>query len=183
MNLIPTDIEKLDLKDPRCFEAIYNCYWKKVYLTCLRHTKDEEVSREMAQDIFKSLWERREELAIAVSIERYLAKSAKFKVFEFIRNRATQQLHVAAAAREIPLAVNATENDVMYNELKADVDTVVNGLPDQCRRVFRLSRIDGFTNREIAAQLEVSERAVEHHITRALRTLKQVLMHEPARMA
>lgn len=171
--------DQFDLKDPRCFEAIYNTFWNRVYLMCYKHTRDTETSKEMVQDIFKSLWERREELTIEVSIERYLARAAKFKVFEFIRNKTTQQAHTAAAACQWPVSSNVTENDVLYNALKEDVETVVESLPDQCRRVFRLSRMEGLTNREIATRLEVSERAVEHHITRALRSLRQAILHEP----
>jgi len=181
MEAVPACDVRIDLRDPKCFESIYNAYWKKVYTQCYRHTNDSDVAEEMAQDIFKSLWERRHELTITVSLERYLARAAKFKVFEFIRNKTTKQLHVELSAQDLQASSNCTENDILFNALKEDVETVVEGLPAQCKRVFRLSRAEGLSNREIAAHLEVSERAVEQHITRALRSLRQVLLHEPVR--
>lgn len=168
--------QKIDLKDPKAFEEVYRLYWKKVFATCYNNIRETEAAKEMVQDIFKSLWERREQIEITVSIEHYLARAAKFKVFEYIRNKTTQQKHEALASHHSLYAANCTEDDVMYSNLKDGVDTLVDLLPTQCRRVFTMSRVEGMNNREIARNLLVSERAVEHHITKAIRFLKMHLI-------
>lgn len=76
------------------FTEIYNNYWEKVFTICYKHTDDLEVAKELVQDIFKSLWERRHSLEINTSYERYLLRSAKLKVFEHIRNKQLRSRNV-----------------------------------------------------------------------------------------
>ncbi|MVM34118.1 RNA polymerase sigma-70 factor [Spirosoma sp. HMF4905] len=158
--------------DEQSFREIYLQHWEQVFNVCYSNLRDVEVAKGMVQDIFKSLWERRDELEITTSIERYLVRSAKFKVFEHLRNSKIRQEYAAECITHKSTASNSTENDVLYNNLKEKVSNLVETLPAQCRNVFRMSREQGLSNKEIASLLLISERAVEYHITRALSTLK-----------
>ncbi|OOQ58937.1 RNA polymerase sigma-70 factor [Mucilaginibacter pedocola] len=153
------------------FEQIYNRYWDKVYAVCYNNTREHETSREMVQDIFRSLWERRAELQIN-TIEQFLVRSAKYKAFEFIRNKTTRERHLEIKFQNYQHASNCTEERVLFNNLSETVTALVDKLPEQCKRVFKMSREKGLSNKEIASELLISERAVEYHITRALKTLK-----------
>lgn len=161
--------------DEQSFREVYLQHWESVFAVCYHNLHDTEVAKGMVQDIFKSLWERREELEITVSVERYLLRSAKFKVFEYLRNSKIRQEHAQEAVAYDYRATNSTENDVFYNNLKEQVVGLVDTLPAQCRNVFKMSREQGLSNKEIAASLLISERAVEYHITRALSTLRSNL--------
>ncbi|GAB3250998.1 RNA polymerase sigma-70 factor [Larkinella harenae] len=158
--------------DEQSFRDIYGRHWESVFAVCYNNLRDAEVSKGMVQDIFKSLWERRDELEITVSIERYLLRSAKFKVFEYLRNSKIRQEYTQEAISRAYTADNGTENDIFYNSLKEKINGLVETLPCQCRNVFKMSREQGLSNKEIAISLLISERAVEYHITRALSTLR-----------
>lgn len=158
--------------DEQSFREIYLQYWDKVYAVCSSNLNDSEVAKGMVQEIFKSLWERKDELEITTSVERYLVRSAKFKVFEYIRNTSSRREHNQKALTNYCNHTCCTENEIMYNSLKSKVDTLVDTLPCQCRNVYRMSREQGLTNREIASNLLISERAVEYHISKALSMLK-----------
>lgn len=153
------------------FEAVYNLYWSKVYAVCYNNIKEAEIAKELVQDIFKSLWERREELQLE-NAGNYLIRAAKFKTFEYIRNKVSQQQHLNIKLQNTIDSTNCTEEHILYNELKIKVDSVVETLPAQCRRVYKMSREKGMSNKEIAFSLFISERAVEYHITKALSVLK-----------
>ena len=157
------------------FKEIYNAYWDKVYSVCYANLRDVEVSKGMVQEIFKSLWERKDELEITQSVEHYLLRSAKLKVFEYIRNKKTRQIHLAEIGNSQPRHLNVTENDVSFNGLLDKLGSLIEILPTQCRRVFKMSREQGLSNKEIATSLMISERAVEYHISRALTSLKSGL--------
>ena len=154
------------------FKQIYTLHWEKVFAVCYNNIRETEPAKGMVQDIFKSLWERKDELEITISVERYLLRAAKFKVFEYLRNTRSRKEHNEKALADYCNASNCTENDVMYNSLKEKVSGLVDTLPNQCRNVFKLSREQGLSNKEISQSLLISERAVEYHITRALSTLK-----------
>ncbi|MBE9586431.1 RNA polymerase sigma-70 factor [Mucilaginibacter sp. JRF] len=156
------------------FEQLYEEHWSKVYAICYNNLRDSEAARELVQDIFRSLWERRDELQLT-DAGRYLVRAAKLKTFEYIRNKVNQQKHLDIKMQTVNTTVNCTEQQVLYNELKSQVNTLVDTLPPQCKRVYKLSREQGLSNRDIAEQLLISERAVEYHITKALGVLKMSL--------
>lgn len=158
--------------DKAGFEQIYLRHWEGMFAFCLSSIKDEEHSKEIVQDVFKSLWERREELRL-IEVERYLIRSVKLKTFEYIRNKVSRQQHLdnISNTRE----EHYVDNSLIADELAKKISHLIDSLPKQCKNVFRMSREQGLTNKEIAHKLYISERAVEYHISRALKTLKTEL--------
>jgi len=157
--------------DRQTFETVYHMYWDKVYAVCYNNIREVEPAKEMVQDIFKSLWERREELELE-NVSNYLVRAAKFKAFEFIRNKVSQQKHICNKYEGCGHSSNCTEEKVHYNNLREKVNILVDTLPCKCRKVYRMSREQGLSNKEIASALLISERAVEYHITKALSVLR-----------
>lgn len=167
--------QKSVAKDAKWFAQTYERYWEKVYFVCYNNLKDREVAKEMVQDIFKSLWERKDTLEITSSLEHYLVRAAKLKVFEHIRNKTIRQKHLDCVMRAHCESVNCTEEEVLFQGLTEKVKHLVDRLPCQCQNVFRMSREQGLSNKEIASSLLISERAVEYHITKALSFLRKNL--------
>lgn len=151
------------------FEELFQTYWQRMYYFALKTTEEEDDAKEIVQDVFKSLWERKEKLSI-LDAERYLLRSVKLRALEFIRNKATRQRH-----HEIILDRSETDYEDHYiqvKELHIRLQKIIESLPKQCKNVFKMSREDGLSNKEIAKTLLISERAVEYHISKALLTLK-----------
>jgi RNA polymerase sigma-70 factor (family 1) len=157
------------------FTRIYLRYWGTVYGVCQANIEDAELSKEMAQEIFKSLWERRNTLDEIHSVERYLVRSAKMKVFEYLRNDRIRSAHLKAIAYQQHGSNNATERDVQWKFLSRQLSDLVTRLPEQGRRIFSMSREMGLSNREIASSLKVTERQVEYQLTKTLRYLRDNL--------
>jgi len=163
------------LSSKKGFECIYNTYWEKVFAVCYHSTGELELGREMTQDIFKSIWERRETIVIEKSPEHYLVRAAKLKVAEHYRNQAVRKKYIDSIAQDHCASAHCTEQDVNYCLLLEELDLLVDRLPCQCKNVFNMSRNKGMTNKEIAEELQISERAVEYHISKALSFLKKNL--------
>lgn len=153
----------------RQFEEFFQTYWKRMYAFALKSIGDEDDAKEIVQDVFKSLWERRSDLQLN-DAERYLLRSVKLKSLEFLRNRSNKQRHhdlISNSKTEF-----YEDNNLYYKELKNHLDDAINSLPKQCKNVYKLSRDEGLTNKEIATNLSISERAVEYHISKALSVIK-----------
>ncbi|MDQ1089191.1 RNA polymerase sigma-70 factor [Siphonobacter sp. SORGH_AS_1065] len=166
--------DSFSVPDAQSFERLYIMYWKKVYAVCYNQLKDIELAQGMVQDIFLSLWERRASLVIASSMEHYLVRAAKLKVFEYFRNKAIQEKHLEQVRLEQKICTRCTEFEVEYEDLHTKLQSLVEHLPCQCKKVYEL-RGEGLSNKEIAHTLTISEKAVEYHITRALQFLKAKL--------
>ncbi|SDF79318.1 RNA polymerase sigma-70 factor, ECF subfamily [Dyadobacter soli] len=160
------------LNDESVFERIFLGYWERMYNICFRFVGDSAVAEELVQDIFRSLWERRDSLLIDTGIENYLVRAARLKSFEYLRNTAVETRNLREMAFTTSSYENHTENLVHYNALSEQVGRIVNALPEQCQRVFRMSRENGMNNKQIAHSLAISEKTVENQITKALRTLR-----------
>lgn len=173
--VISTLLQDESIIDFESFEIIYNSYWEKLYSICYSNIEDPEIAKDLVQDIFISLWERREKVIINDSIEKYLVRSAKFKVFEYIRNKVNQESKIQSISQSQPDSVTSAEDIIEYKELSYKINECIASLPQHCQNVFYKSRIEGKKNKEIAQALHITERTVEYHITKALIYLRRNL--------
>ncbi len=157
------------------FEQIYRQHWEAVYTVCYHYIQSKHLAEDFVQDIFQSLWERRKKLVIEVSIENYLMRAARYKVFEYLRTEALHRKHHEKLHFPASLASNATEDAILYNELSQTIERLAGNLSPQVKTVFELSRIAGMKNRQIADELELSEKTIKNHLTRALNSIRTAL--------
>lgn len=148
------------------FRCLYKKYWKKVFGVCYHLLQDVELAKELAQDIFESLWKRRESLCINDNAEAYLLRAAKLAVFEYIRNQHIRQKHLNQYTQDVPESGNSTLETVFYAELSKQLDELLDHLPDKRQQIYRLN-FQGASHRDIAAMFEVSEKTVEYHLSKA----------------
>jgi len=154
------------------FTEIYNRYWEILFSIAYKFSKDKELACEIVQDVFMGLWNRRSEKIIR-NLSAYLATAVRFEVFKQIA-RAKRRKHILQNG---PAPILAYEGDDTVNAvfLKEFIQDEIEKLPEKCRLVFRFSREQGMTIPEIAQQLHVSNKAVEGHLTKALKILRRSL--------
>lgn len=155
------------LIDERSFTLLFNEHWEKLYAICYHNSRDMEVSRGMVQDIFRSLWEKRGHLQIHQPIEHYLLRAAKLKVCEYIRNKVSKENHLAAIQQNNTGSSNCTEETILGKDLDNQVYKLLDILPNQRKKVFKMSKEQGMNNKEIASALLISEKTVSYHLNKA----------------
>lgn len=161
--------------DKIAYTEIYNRYWKKLLAIAYHHTKDKSAAEEIVQEVLISLWDRRTALHIEV-LEYYLATAIKFAVFKsYTRKRRHDEIAQYYYTESTESAEEVPEEMIEARFLKEYIDGVVEQLPEKCRLVFKYSRNEYKSNLEIAEELSISEKAVEAHITRAIKHLRGTL--------
>jgi len=135
---------------------------------------DREVCRDIIQDVFMDLWLRRRTTFID-NLPAYLKVATRNKVFKHLRRGYITQKHLDSLEK-ISFS-DATEEMVNFNELAEIFEKKVTELPERCKEVFRLSRIENLSNKQIAEKLDISTKTVENQITKALKYLHKSLVY------
>jgi RNA polymerase sigma-70 factor (family 1) len=170
-----TDSELLSLMqqgDEKAFTEIFNRYWKVVLVVAANKTGDLDEAEEIVQDIFVSLWNRREQLQLTSSLKNYLTVSVKYKVIKTLAKRNMYQKYVDHSKYANDLTDDSTQEWLAFEELRYRLGELVAELPEKCRLVYQLSRDTGYSQKQIAEELGISEKTVEAHIGKALKTLR-----------
>lgn len=161
--------ELLQQGDKNAFTEIYNRYWKRLLAVAYNHTKDKAIAEEITQEVFISLWDRREVIHIK-TLSNYLATAAKFAVFKQIQRQRRHREIEVSGYKHVPFTMD--ENAIDARFLQDYIDGIVNELPEKCRLVFKYSREAGLSIPEIAREMNIAEKTVESHLTKALKVLR-----------
>lgn len=158
------------------FTEIYKRYWKKLLTVAANKLHRMEDAEEIVQDIFVILWNRRNELRITSSVANYLAVSVKYRVIKALDKHYNKQKYINSFLND-DLVDDSTQEWLQFNELKDQLSLMVTELPAKCRLVYQLSRESGYTQKQIARELHISEKTVEAHLGKAMKTLRTKLSH------
>lgn len=163
--------------DRQAFAEIYNRYWAELYQVACRKTGVAEVAEELVQDLFVTIWQRRERLNVS-QLNRYLFSALKFDIIDYFREQAVHERFVQHMEQTATELDQRTEDSLAMQDLTRSVELVLGTLPDKTQQVFRLSRFECLTIPEIAVRLDVSEKTVQYHLGNALKALRTHL-HSP----
>ena len=158
--------------DELAFTEIYNRYWTKLFAVAANKISDLDEAEEIVQDIFVSLWKRRNELETINTLGPYLAVSVKYRVIKVLAKRSHQQKYSDYSQHIKDLTDDSTQQWLEFEELRSRLAGFVADLPEKCRLVFQLSRESGYSQKKIAAELGIAEKTVEAHLGKALKTLR-----------
>ena len=177
MNKLLTD-EQLVIKliegSKPAFGEIYDRYWYKLFCIAYHQIGTREEAEELVHDLFESLWNRRMESNIR-HLSSYMVISMKHLITNFIKSEITWRKYKEYILMQKMHEASITEQDVEFTDLSAAVDNALKKLPEKTSRIFQLSRFENQSVKEIAKDLNLSEKAVEYHITKSLRILKDHL--------
>lgn len=162
------------------FEDLFMRFFQPLVNYSYRYVNDKQVAEDLTQDVFMALWTRKEEVDFSKPIEPYLYraiynKSINHLTSSFVQRRIDHSENIdELISREI--AEYNQYNLLLLKEIAQEIDLYVKELPPQCQKVYRLSRENNMKNKEIALQLNISEKAVEKHISKALHDIREHLI-------
>jgi RNA polymerase sigma-70 factor (family 1) len=160
--------------DEKAFIEIYERFWYKMYLMAYQRLRKKELARELVQNLFLKLWEKRHSLQIR-QLENYLFVSIRHAIIDHINARLVadhyrEYCSVFAAVKE-----ETTARMVAFDEVSNALEEGLTRLPEKSQQVFRLSRLDHWPVDKIARHLALSEKTVQYHLTRSLKFLRAYL--------
>jgi RNA polymerase sigma factor (sigma-70 family) len=161
----------LKQSDDQAFTEIYYRYWKLLISIAANKLPSVTDAEEIVQEVFADLWKRRSEIVIDHSIKSFLAAAAKYQIYSAMA-RLNKQRTVGEININASVSINEEiESRSLFNELFDHASR----LPERCFLIYKLSRVDGLTNKEISSSLGIAEKTIEAQITRALRHLRAAI--------
>ena len=174
-------------KDIALFRELFDSYFRTLTTYAYRFVCDWQTAEDITQDVFTSLWEKKENIDFDDPIKPYLYRAVYNRSINYLNSALTQKRIEGADTidelinREI-LSYNQHDT-LLLKEITDEINRFVDTLPPQCRTVYKLSREKNLRNKEIAAQLSLSEKTVETQLYRALHFLRSKLANEIVALA
>lgn len=164
----------LKCNDALAFEELYNRYWKRLFVIAANRTVHPEDAEEIVQDIFTALWRRRQSLTLTSELAHYLAVSVKYRIIKMLDKYHHQQRYIDSLVLKGEVD-DSTQEWLAFDELREELAHYVKQLPTKCQLVFKLSREEGYSQKDIAETLQISEKTVEAHLGKAFKILRSKL--------
>jgi RNA polymerase sigma-70 factor (ECF subfamily) len=164
---------RIKLGDEQAFELLFRKYYLRLCGFANKFLNDPEESREIVQELFMKIWERREDIDPEDSLKSYLFKIAQNQSLNRLRKKKVESKYV-----EIYKLVYIDHNEfsshesLLAKELEDNITIAINTIPPKCKRVFELSRMEGLKYAEIAKLLNIPVKTVEAQMSKALYILR-----------
>lgn len=168
-------LTKLKEGDIKALEVIFNKHYGNLCLYLLLLFKNELLVEHIAQDIFIYLWEKRKTIEIKTSLESYLYTAGRYKALNQIRDAKRHEIIRKNMFSPDAEYINELDSILEVHELKKIIEEAINTLPVRCQQIFRLSREEDLSYKEIAELLNVSVNTVEGQMAIALKKLRTIL--------
>jgi len=154
--------------DERVLVEIYNRYWDKMLSVAFNRLGNQEEAEECVQDVLYKLWKLRHEFSLAkVELSNYLSRAIRNQAFNVLEQRHRARIKSENYTPVEDINLLSPERQLIIRELQEQIDNSINALPPQCQLVFKLSRQEGLSNKEIAEQLNLSENTIKSHLKKA----------------
>lgn len=170
-----TLIKALKSGDAAAFEQVYDLYKRPLFATALRYLKDQKLAEDALQEVFVKLWQNRQAVDERQSLRNFLFVCMKNHVLNVIR---TEQARIKAALlanQNKEHCSHQTESEIALSDLRACLDTSLSTLPARKKRIVQLSIIEGYSNQEISATLQISEHTVRSQLSQAKKVIRLFL--------
>jgi RNA polymerase sigma-70 factor (ECF subfamily) len=161
--------------DHSAFEELYATYHELLYKVAFKYLKDAVLAEDAVHETFVTLWTQRTKLDPLQGVRNYLFKCLKYYVLNLIRNNKRHLVKNYEITYNAGETHQETESAVIFRDYKQLLDTAINKLSAQKKRIFKMKSEEGLSNEEVAQRLHLSINTVKFQYTQATKHLKSLL--------
>jgi RNA polymerase sigma-70 factor (family 1) len=174
-NKIHTWVKGLIDNDKKALDMLYNFYYPRLYSFAKGFLKVEDDINDILQEVFIKIWENRKNIKNVETFNAYIFTITKNAVISYFREK-TKLSSFESRMKEMATSEGFFLNpSIEYEDIKEKVEKLIDKLPEKRKQIFRLSRENGLSHREIASELGISVKTVEDHMMHAIRFLREHL--------
>ena len=154
------------------FETLFRTEYKRMLLFAIHYVKEEEAAKEIVQEAFINLWEKRESIDPEREVKSYLSSSVRNRCLNYLRDNKRFNGTLLSLGGLLPLPASEEYNQIEFRELSGQIHRAIEELPEKCREIFRLNRFEQMKYQQIADYLNISIKTVETQMSKALAHLR-----------
>lgn len=177
MNIFETDkilLDRLRAGDEQALDQLFTSWHGYLYTIAYSMLRDTDMAKDAVQEVFIRFWQKRETIEISSTLKGYLQRAIVNQCLAVLRQKKNHTSPDEQQLRMTDPTPSAAEQ-LHADSLEQLVHAAIDRLPEQCRIIFRLSRFEELSYREIAEHLDLSPKTVENQIGKALRILREEL--------
>ena len=164
-------LTRLRSDDRSALQHIFQLCYPIVVKAIHRFIQDRNLVEDLSQEVFLRFWNKRHQIQVKSSLQAYLRRMAINEALGYLRskkNHSTDEFTLES----IKETDSSAEEQYLYGELKDNINQAIDSLPPKCKIIFKMSRFDEMTYKEIAEALGISIKTVENQMGKALRLLR-----------
>ncbi|MEO6187204.1 MAG: RNA polymerase sigma-70 factor [Ginsengibacter sp.] len=167
-------LQQMAVGQRQAFTEVYNRYWEELFISATKVLRRKEEAADVVQDVFLSLWNRRNELDIQGSLAAYLHTSVRYKCIHYIEKNITRRDYLVQLA-EVAISASSpnAEVNLQLKEIQQTLDKSVAKMPAKMQKVYKLSRQEHLSYKEISDSMSISVETVKKHIQHALQIIRK----------
>lgn len=159
------------------FEMLFKEHYENLCRYACTFVRDSDEAEDIVQKTFVTLWEKKSNIEVESSVKSYLYGAVRNTALNNIKHRQVRQKHASTVTVADHVHNESAHDHLVSEELNGKINSAIELLPEQCRKVFKMSRFEGLKYSEIADQLGISVKTVENQMGKALRRMRDEL-HE-----
>ena len=174
-------INSIKKGNQKSFELVFRTYYSRLCTFAFGYTKQIETAQDLVKDTFVYFWTNRDKLEIKTSLSGYLFCAVRNSCINYLqRDKNRNNLSIEEITRLSikicePLSDDYPAGKILASELEEQIYSEIEKLPESCKEIFKLSRFENLSHKQIAEKLNISENTVKVQIYRALKNIKKAL--------
>ena len=167
-------IQGLHQGDPQVMKLIFELYYAPLCHYAKRYVATTAIAEEIVSDVMYKIWQNRDTTYRVNTFREYLYTSTRNTAINHLKRQQNIRKLTNNWAEQLryELITETPFDQMIISELQLKIDRLIEAMPEQCRKAYRMSRMDDLTYEEIALQMDISINTVKHHIKTALHKLR-----------
>ncbi|MEO1514828.1 MAG: RNA polymerase sigma-70 factor [Bacteroidota bacterium] len=173
----PTDeqlLERIQADDKAAFRLLFDRYYRYLLVTVNNVIGQPDLAKDAVQEVFFTFWKKRQDIHIKSGVKPYLRRAVLNRAFNFLKSRKLESME----GPDLPDREDESpdpQKQLESADLELIIQQAIDRLPEKCRLIFVLCRVEGLSHKEIAQQLDISTKTIENQMTKALKLLKEAV--------